>query len=145
MDGGHAWNLVRLDGKAYWTDLTWDANRIKVDRYPLSYCLKSTEDFNHNIYMTRYTLNHENPCKESLSSKDQILLFTGKNIENRDKAKEKEDENIGYISSCVISIAEGGIVTSTDIRKTKGLIENSMNYDVTYGNQEVTDGRDKND
>ena len=44
--GGHAWNLLRLDGKKYWTDLTWDANNIKSDRYPLKYCLKSTKGGN---------------------------------------------------------------------------------------------------
>lgn len=38
----HAWTRVKIDGKWYNTDPTWDANKVK-GKY--GYCLKSDEDF----------------------------------------------------------------------------------------------------
>ena len=49
-DKGHSWNLVKLDGKEYYCDLTWDADDIKMERYPLKYCLTDSETFGHEIY-----------------------------------------------------------------------------------------------
>ncbi len=45
-DAGHAWNSVKLDGKKYLCDLTWDADNIKLERFPLEYCCSSLEEFN---------------------------------------------------------------------------------------------------
>ena len=40
----HGWNQVKIDGKWYNCDLTWDSNNIKENR-PLEYCLQSDEEF----------------------------------------------------------------------------------------------------
>lgn len=45
----HAWNQVKIDGKWYNCDLTWDVGRIEARR-ELDYCLQSDEEFiNHDI------------------------------------------------------------------------------------------------
>ena len=49
-DKGHAWNCVKLDGKEYYCDLTWDADDIQMERYPLKYCLTDSETFGHELY-----------------------------------------------------------------------------------------------
>ncbi len=41
---GHGYNAVYLDGKAYFCDLTWDADRMKLDKLADNF-LKSYEDF----------------------------------------------------------------------------------------------------
>ena len=50
---GHEWNVVKLNGKWYHLDLTWDLDNIKKD-YPLEYFLKSEsyilKDDSHQFY-----------------------------------------------------------------------------------------------
>lgn len=48
IDDNHGWNQVKIDGKWYNCDLTWDSIRIQ-DKRPLEYCLKSDEDFTFHI------------------------------------------------------------------------------------------------
>lgn len=43
-DKGHAWNQVKLDGKWYNCDLTWDATKMKYGM-ELEYCLQSDDEF----------------------------------------------------------------------------------------------------
>ena len=42
---GHAYNIVELDGKKYYCDLTWDMSTIKENRIPLANFLKSADEF----------------------------------------------------------------------------------------------------
>ena len=140
--GGHAWNLLRLDGKKYWTDLTWDANNIKSDRYPLKYCLKSTKDFDHNTFKKRIEDQIQDPCPESVTDDEQIMLFTGRKLEDKDTIiQEQENKNIGYLSSCIMSIANEGL-TSPIIRKAANELNTCIKLKtVKHNEMEVTDGR----
>ena len=53
---GHAWNSVFLDGEEFYCDLTWDADNIKMDNYPLRYCLCCREIFlGHEKYKDEYS------------------------------------------------------------------------------------------
>lgn len=66
----HAWNRVKLDGKYYFTDLTWDMYDIKQNNYPLKYFLKSASDFGHKQYI-------ENPdCFESQFDINNAQCYT---------------------------------------------------------------------
>ncbi len=139
--GGHAWNLVRLDGKKYWTDLTWDANNIKADRYPLRYCLKSTKEFKHDMFKKRLEDEIEDPCLESISDEEQNILFTGKEVEYRDIAKKQENRNIGYLSDCVMSIADSGLASAM-VRKTAKEVSKCTHIQVVGEKEtEEIDGR----
>ena len=139
---GHAWNLVKLDGKKYWTDLTWDANNIKSDRYPLNYFLKSTKEFGHNTFKKRIEDQIQDPCLESITDDEQIMLFTGKMLEDKDTTIQKqENKNIGYLSSCIMSIANEGL-TSPIIRKAANELNTCIKLKtVKHNEMEVTDGR----
>ena len=41
---GHAWNIIKIDGKWYNTDITWDSVHIQEDT-KLDWCLQSDEEF----------------------------------------------------------------------------------------------------
>ena len=139
---GHAWNLVKLDGKKYWTDLTWDANNIKSDRYPLEYCLKSTKEFGHNTFKKRIEDQIQDPCLDSITDDEQVMLFTGKKLEDKNTSIHKqENKNIGYLSSCIMSIANEGL-TSPIIRKAANELNTCIKLKtVKHNEMEVTDGR----
>lgn len=87
-DAGHAWNSVKLDGKKYLCDLTWDADNIKLDHFPLPYCCPSLEEFNstgsgeltHDMFVTL----DEGEISE-FSNEDQLrfLGFSEEEIERK--------------------------------------------------------------
>lgn len=66
----HAWNQVKIDGKWYNVDLTWDAGNIKENR-KLDYCLQSDEEF-----INHYPKTNAEKCKESYNKKE-IEKFLG--------------------------------------------------------------------
>ncbi len=135
---GHAWNLVRLDGQKYWTDLTWDADNIKAGRYPLPYCLKSTEDFKHSSFKQRLEDAIKDPCTQSISDEEQVMLLTGKELEDTNTIKKQENKNIGYLSSCVMRIANSGL-TSGLVRKTANELNNRSGIMLMNTNERVVD------
>ena len=100
---GHAWNMVTLDGKNYWTDLTWDRENIVAKRYPLRFCLKSTKDFGHKGFKVfNISTEEQAKCTESLTSEEQAKLFS----EGRHYVATQKQNNISYLSSMVMHSAE---------------------------------------
>ena len=81
-DEAHAWNQVKIDGKWYNTDLTWDADNIKHGR-DLDYCLQNDEDF---LFHTPNTNRDVEECLESISPelvKDRLEIQKKVDIEDR--------------------------------------------------------------
>lgn len=100
---GHAWNMVTLDGKNYWTDLTWDRENIVAKRYPLRFCLKSTKDFGHKGFKVfNISTEEQAKCTESLTAEEQAKLFS----EGRHYVATQKQNNISYLSSMVMHSAE---------------------------------------
>lgn len=87
-DHGHAWNSVILDGKKYLCDLTWDADDIKLERFPLAYCCPSLDEFNSvgigEITHDMFEITEEGEIAE-FSSEDQLrfLGFSEEEIEKK--------------------------------------------------------------
>lgn len=108
---GHAWNKVRLDGDYYWTDLTWDADNILAGRYPLNYCLKSSNDFGHSRYKVGINNEKWTGCDKTISDEKQLELFEGITVEKTNT--EKESKAISMVSSLVMATAQKGLSAST--------------------------------
>ncbi|MBP3284156.1 MAG: hypothetical protein J6M02_01500 [Clostridia bacterium] len=105
---GHAYNLVRLDGRKFYCDLTWDANNIKVDRFPLwnflnsyEHFMKSHEDVGFDERMADKEANF------SLPFEDQQQLFGGI---AKEEIMQMMQENYlsGFVSQYLESIKQGG-------------------------------------
>ena len=75
LEPGHAWNQVKLDGKWYYTDLTWDADFIKDNLFPLPFCLKSDMDFKGHDKYDHKKNARPFPCNHTISGKEQIQMF----------------------------------------------------------------------
>ena len=116
-DHGHAWNSVILDGKKYLCDLTWDADNIKTEQFPLAYCCPSFDDFNSGrdgeITHDMFEITEEGEIAE-FSSEDQ-LRFLGLSEEEIDKklnfstedlvALLEEYENKRKLEACAVGIS----------------------------------------
>lgn len=75
MEPGHAWNQVKLDGQWYYTDLTWDADYIKNNQFPLPYCLKSELDFKgHDVFDHKKNARPFS-CEHTISDEEQMQMF----------------------------------------------------------------------
>lgn len=73
---GHAWNIVRLDNKNYFTDLTWDSPNIQTNTFPLDFFLKSTEEFGHQNYTEGRNITDDSAnCNESVTEIEQYRLI----------------------------------------------------------------------
>lgn len=131
---GHAWNRVTLDGKQYWTDLTWDRENIITERYPLRYCLKSTKDFGHKEFKVSNIDTRDDKCTESLSSEEQMELFDGERVYSQPAEEKEVAENMGYLSSMVVKCAEEGIRASELME-----VANKINGKIQTPTKEVED------
>ena len=79
----HAWNQVKIDGKWYNVDLTWDSERIQGNR-ALDYCLQSDEEFiNHTADECRVTERSDESFDRNIINKYLGLPFDF-DIETRD-------------------------------------------------------------
>lgn len=71
----HSWNVVKLDGQWYETDLQWDLESILKNDFPLKEFLKSHKDFKHDMYDTSMRSVLEKSCDKSISKIKQYFLF----------------------------------------------------------------------
>ena len=70
FESSHAWNMVKLDGIWYHSDITWDAERIREQLLPKYFLFSDTEN------LQRKCCFHSNiKCTHSLSSLDLAKLF----------------------------------------------------------------------
>lgn len=73
---GHSWNMVRLEGTWYNTDLKWDMDNLKQEKFPLNEFLKSSDDFDHRELFDYYYKDFERKyCLETFSASEQASLF----------------------------------------------------------------------
>lgn len=56
--GGHAWNAVEIDGKWYFTDITWDAKHPEE----IPNCLKVSEEFMKSHKLNERSMNKLENC-----------------------------------------------------------------------------------
>lgn len=77
----HAWNQVKIDGKWYNCDLTWDAGRIKAKR-ELDYCLQSDEEF----------INHDTNCEGRVTCLESYSRKTINDILKPTMSRNEENE-----------------------------------------------------
>lgn len=72
-DGDHAWNQVKIDGRWYNTDLTWDYEDLREGK-ELKYCLKSDEFFS-----TEHVAGEMEDCEKCELShpKDEVQIALG--------------------------------------------------------------------
>lgn len=131
-DEGHAWNRVKLDGKEYYCDLTWDADDIKMKRYPLKYCLTDSDLFGHELYgcpIIENSLGYEEQLRLMGFDDEEIYdIFCNITNEEYDEyiyedeeyAKEEIEDNQEYLERLL-----GGFVSSTSSD-----IKNSDFYEV---------------
>ena len=83
---GHAWNQVKINGKWYNCDLTWDADKIREGR-ELEYCLQSDEEFiNHDEFAIDLSKWREE-CSESYDR--NIINNCRHKIQNKTNKKEE--------------------------------------------------------
>lgn len=104
---GHAYNLVSLDGKKFYCDLTWDADNIKVDRFPLWNFLNSSEFFLRSHDKVGFNkVTSDKDANFSLPFNEQLQLF-------EEVAKEEISQMIqenylsGFVSQYLGSIKQG--------------------------------------
>lgn len=132
-DKGHAWNFVKLDGKEYCCDLTWDADDIKMERYPLKYCLTDSETFGHELYKCPIIEN-------SLCYADQLRLmgfeeeeiydiFYSQMAEEYDEYID-EDENEEFTSEEEYNVQYLERLLSSFVSSTSSDIKNSDFYEI---------------
>ena len=118
---GHAWNKVELDGKTYYTDLTWDRENVVAEKYPLRYFLKNYSDFAHEQYKFSDKSTRLRVPRESLSDEEQYALFTGKEL-NASPEELKIIKGINALSSFARNAANRGI-RSIQIREAATQID----------------------
>lgn len=82
-------------------------------------------------------IDYDNYAISEEGNKDKRLQITCRNL----FSQKQESKNIGYLSSCIISIANSGL-TSTTIRKTANELNTGIKLKtVNHNEMEVTDGR----
>lgn len=68
----HAWVRVKIDGKWYNADPTWDANNVK-GKY--GYCLKSDEDFDGHTLDTKYNPSYKRTANDRIITGEGTRVY----------------------------------------------------------------------
>lgn len=104
---GHAYNLVELDGQKFYCDLTWDANGIKVDRFPLHNFLNSYEQFLKSHASVGFNdIMADKNADFSLPFEEQLTLFG--EVAKEEIAQMMEENYLsGFVGQYLESIAQG--------------------------------------
>ena len=79
----HAWNQVKIDGKWYNCDLTWDTVNI-VENREFDYCLQSDEEF----------INHDTSCEWRIQCIETYDRATINDIVKPEKMSKKEEQKV---------------------------------------------------
>ncbi len=123
-DSNHSWNQVKIDGKWYNTDITWDRDDIIKGEVP-SYCLKSDKEFVR--HSEDELLNNDKICGESFDQEKLKEIF---NIEPL------KVENKNYSTNEFMLL-----ISELRNQSKKGLrigidksIEDDENYELVFGN-----------
>ena len=70
----HAWVRVKIDGKWYNADPTWDANNVK-GKY--GYCLKSDAEFDGHVIDRRYNPSYRRTANDKLIEGEGVRTYEG--------------------------------------------------------------------
>ena len=123
-DSNHAWNQVKIDGKWYNTDITWDRDDIIKGEVPRN-CLKSDKEF--IGHSEDELLNNDKICVESFDQEKLKEIF---NIEPL------KVENKNYSTNEFMLL-----ISELRNQSKKGLrigidksIEDDENYELVFGN-----------
>ena len=101
---GHAWNVVKLDGEYFNTDLTWDRDFIVSGKTP-KFFLKSDKDFNHNEY--RDISRYKPDCKKSIDKKETQRLIYKTKLNTLEEKENPSDHD--YLRNAVKKAASLGL------------------------------------
>lgn len=148
-DIGHQWNQVKIDGKWYNVDLTWDSNSMHSNE-EMEYFLISDEEF--------YKTHIPREVKKSLidyvspNNKKIIEFSDNKKIEpfqcDESYPKEKIAEYFGYIdtpqtSQEMIEDLSNVPVTIEEVREEANTIVDMQKAEVQIQNQEIVEVADE--
>lgn len=123
----HAWNQIKLDGKWYNMDLTWDRDRI-VKGEETKYSLQSDKDFNTQKHPYYAEECKQEKCSETLPVNEVTQIIYGQtpkqelqdsNIEQRTS----ETPEIKYYLPGKVREETGLVANIPDEHKKKGLLK----------------------
>lgn len=121
---GHAYNLVFLDGKEYYADLTWDESYIKAKRLPLPNFLKSASEFKVSHANVGFEPVFNTHADETITNEQQYQLFGDVIDFNWQSIQDMVSE--GYLSGFVSQYI--GAVKGSRESVTPGEVVDMMDY-----------------
>ena len=136
---GHAYNVVTLDGKTYYTDLTWDQPSIKAKRYPLQYFLLSADEFEQSHADVGFSAKYSrHAATQTLSINEQSKLF-GEEISFKVHELESmlsENYLAGFVSQYFSEVKNGrGAITPKELLEMMASIKSIEDHILARGNR----------